>query len=126
MLFRLFQTQPLYLNWSRSSSSFKYIYCINSNPEEDNCRLCLCRLNVYLLYIHFSYCTQKTNKRIRQHEVSQIFDVSLSLQLLHRFALLLESGSHRLHDSGLKKLRPSETHKHTSVNNQMLCQCVKL
>lgn len=63
---------------------------------------------------------------IIQYEVYQIFDVSLSLELLHRFALLLQSGSHRLHNSGLKKLRPSETHKRRSATDQMLCQDVKL
>lgn len=34
--------------------------------------------------------------------------VSLSLQLLHRFALFLQSGSHRLHYGGLEKLCSSE------------------
>lgn len=41
---------------------------------------------------------------------------SLSLKLLHRFTLFLQSGSHRLHYSGLEKLRSSETHNSTSIN----------
>lgn len=41
---------------------------------------------------------------------------SLSLQLLHRFTLFLQSGSHRLHYSGLEKLRSSATHNGISVN----------
>ncbi len=52
------------------------------------------------------------NCSIAQHGESRIF--SLSLQLLHRFALLLQSGSHRLHYSRLEKLRPSEKQRHIS------------
>lgn len=41
---------------------------------------------------------------------------SLSLQLLHRFTLFLQSGSHRLHYGGLEKLRSSATHNGISIN----------
>lgn len=76
----------------------------------------------------------ETNKKGKHYTRSQIFRVSLSLELLHRFALLLQSGSHRFHYSSLKKLCPSETHKHTSGNKSnvmlvcealiILCQCM--
>lgn len=96
-----------------------------------------CKTWAILSKIYFSKCPlvlpilhKHPNHSITQHGVSQIFGISLSFQLLHRFALLFQSGSHCFHYGGLKKLRPSEKHK-THISDQsnvqnIQRQCVKV
>lgn len=53
-----------------------------------------------------------------------MFGVSLSLQLLHGLALLLQSGSHCLHDSCLEKLCTSEKHRKTLGKHFVWYACI--
>lgn len=67
----------------------------------------------------WTFCTLN-RQRVRGTSASQILRVSLSLQLLHGFTLFLQSGSHRLHDSSLKELRPSETQRNQECQSETL------